>query len=506
MRTKTAANKIRDGVPQCWTGRPQEWDTYTVDNLRRLLEANSDQSPCRTIKDTCTGRITPVWELRQPLQAILKSSLLIREDDTVGLRTMQELIKHKFPWFKNAQSRWFCCGHCSARTRDARLLNKSPLDIHLVLNENSDRDYHKENVHSRDLTSRDASTLSPSMWLPSQVGLELMITKYGNMPQDQADRYRHARNRLVNTQSHYIEKVKVRRVKNAQEDRSRVNSDFVTSVSDHITSIKLGIKKHMTIDEQMPGAKPKMMIFVQTFDHYTKDSGPTRTAFVVISMRDDKTGWGVQEVHMSGAECRNLLTKPKTTVTGCIYKKRVYRQLVLHKTILIIQHIKLCIYNVCMCASWSNSRTLVPHISPINVERLVFGHNECETIMQLCVYYQHWSDHGGSFPTEEVAGWVLGELPAMFKRLQAVEYNMFSSYHGKDRADSVGSMIVRWLRDQQSTDEGLKATQLSDTSGCSNSTCRSSLHRQQIYKHFVRDNRLSLRPFVTSCMRPFLLQ
>ena len=89
----------------------------------------------------------------------------------------------------------------------------------------------------------------------------------------------------------------------------------------------------------------------------------------------------------------------------------------------------------------------------------------------------------------------IDELPAMFKKLQAVEYNMFSSYHGKDRADSVGSMIVRWLRDQQSTDEGLKATQLSDTSGCSNSTCRSSLHRQQIYKHFVRDNRLSLRPF-----------
>jgi hypothetical protein len=61
-----------------------------------------------------------------------------------------------------------------------------------------------------------------------------------------------------------------------------------------------------------------------------------------------------------------------------------------------------------------------------------------------------------------VAGWVLGELPSIFKRLQSVEFNTFAAYHGKDRADSVGALIVKILREKQSTDEGLQARDLQD--------------------------------------------
>ncbi len=61
-----------------------------------------------------------------------------------------------------------------------------------------------------------------------------------------------------------------------------------------------------------------------------------------------------------------------------------------------------------------------------------------------------------------VAGWVLGELPALFPKLQSLEYNTFAAYHGKDRADSVGALIVKFLREKQSTDEGLRAESLQD--------------------------------------------
>jgi hypothetical protein len=98
--------------------------------------------------------------------------------------------------------------------------------------------------------------------------------------------------------------------------------------------------------------------------------------------------------------------------------------------------------------------------------------------MEHCIHHQHWSDHGGSFPTEEVAAWILGMLPEMYGRLKTVELNMcpvfaapvryitymsaqqkhvmFAIRHGKDIADSMGSIIVRWLDEKATTLEGLK--------------------------------------------------
>ena len=58
-------------------------------------------------------------------------------------------------------------------------------------------------------------------------------------------------------------------------------------------------------------------------------------------------------------------------------------------------------------------------------QSIIYASKEGRRIMVHCIHHQHWSDHGGSFPTEEVAGWILGMLPEKYKRLMTVELNMY---------------------------------------------------------------------------------
>lgn len=87
---------------------------------------------------------------------------------------------------------------------------------------------------------------------------------------------------------------------------------------------------------------------------------------------------------------------------------------------------------------------------------MVYDSPRGKQIMRNCTCHRHWSDHGGSFPSEEVAGWLFGELPTMFENLRVIDFNTFASRHGKDRADSVGSLIVQFLREKQLTNTGLQ--------------------------------------------------
>ncbi len=393
--SKQSLKKLVDGVPRLWSGRPTKDDQIFIDQLEKLLEENSDQCPCRTTLHM--GQVKPVWELRQSIASILAArSGAIRGVSAVKLR---QLMKRELPWFKKAKSKFFCCGHCDQRYHDAWLLNDSELPIYLIVNKMTPRRYNEESLLSRDIpTNTGAATLHVKQWLPDQVNFERMIrdAQADKLTEEDAQELRNAWNRLQNTQYHYIESVQVRDVKNKQEARARnehaslEDHGFCVSVSDHITSVMMGMKKRMTMDESAAQALEPLMIFVQTIDHELHNN-VHRTAFVVISMRSDKTGWGITEV-----------------------------------------------------------------------EELIFSQPECEKIIQRCKHLQNWSDHGGSFPSEEVAGWVLGNLPARFKHLESVEFNSFAARHGKDRADSVGSMTVRWLREQQSTDEGLQARSIDD--------------------------------------------
>ena len=395
--TKESVKHLLNGVPRLWTGRPSKVTQYMIDNLRKWLEENSDECPCRSIQ--LGGQVQPVWELRQSLASILNA----RPDPLRGYspRLLRQTIKTRLPWFKKAQSKYFCCGHCDQRRRDVNLLNQSEVPIYLIANHLTPRSYTKESSQSRELSGLDASMLSVNLWLPAE---EEMNTMLGTSLQQEvidvkeAVRLKNGWSRLLHTQAHYIEKVTVRQVKNAQEVRARnelkkhEDTGFCVSVSDHITSVKLGFKKRMTMEESAAGSIQPLMIFIQTIDHQKHDDNDThRTAFVVISMRDDKTGWGVSEV-----------------------------------------------------------------------EDLISRHGDFDRIIKKCRYLAHWNDHGGSFPGEEVAGWILGHMPSKYPHLEAVEYNSFAARHGKDRSDFVGSIVVRWLREKQATTEGLQPRSIDD--------------------------------------------
>ena len=395
--SKESVKHLLSGKPRLWTGRPSKVDEYLVDNLRKWLEKNADECPFRSIK--LDDKIQPVWELRQSLESILKA----RPDRIRGYGTtlLRKTMKTRLPWFKKAKSKYFCCGHCDQRCRDVSLLNKSKLQVHLIANHLTPRSYAKESPNSQDLTDLDASMLPVDLWLPDEDRMNTMLGALMEQQEinvNEAVRLKNAWSRLLNTQPHYIEKVTVRQVKNAQEVRARNELDqqenigFCVSVSDHITSIKLGLKKRMTMEESAAGSIQPLMIFIQTIDHEKHDANDThRTAFVVISMRDDKTGWGISEV-----------------------------------------------------------------------EDLISKDDEFDRIIKKCRHLAHWNDHGGSFPGEEVAGWILGHLPSKYPHLESIEYNSFAARHGKDRSDFVGSIIVRFLREKQATEEGLQSRNIDD--------------------------------------------
>lgn len=395
--SKESVKHLLDGKPRLWTGRPSKVNEYMVENLRKWLEENADECPCRSIK--LDDKIQPVWELRQSVESILKA----RPDRIRGYGTtlLRKTMKTHLPWFKKAQSKYFCCGHCDQRCRDVSLLNESKLQIHLIANHLTPRSYAKESEHSQDLTDLNASMLPINLWLPDEDKMNTMLGALMEQKEINVNvvvRLKNAWSRLHHTQPHYIEKVTVRQVKNAQEARARnelhqqENSGFCVSVSDHITSVKLGLKKRMTMEESAAGAIQPLMIFIQTIDHEKHDANDThRAAFVVISMRDDKTGWGISEV-----------------------------------------------------------------------EDLISKDDEFDRIIKKCRYLSHWNDHGGSFPGEEVAGWILGHLPSKYPHLESIEYNSFAARHGKDRSDFVGSIIVRFLREKQATEKGLQSRNIDD--------------------------------------------
>jgi hypothetical protein len=128
----------------------------------------------------------------------------------IGLTSLYEMVETSFPWFRPPVTRYFCCGHCDARARDANLLNRSCLPIWLVINEETDRRYNFENEHSRDATNRVASTLPPEQWLPSfEVMQEYCEMQKSVSDQDVLDedgelRLMQAWNRLKNTQPQYV--------------------------------------------------------------------------------------------------------------------------------------------------------------------------------------------------------------------------------------------------------------------------------------------------------------
>ena len=120
--------------------------------------------------------------------------------------------------------------------------------------------------------------------------------------------------------------------------------------------MKLGTKRRNTADGTLSVKMPPLLIFVQVFTYQDANGRPKRTTFVVLSLTNDKTGWGIAEV-----------------------------------------------------------------------EKLVYESPKGINIMKHCKHHQHWSDHGGSFPSEEVAGWVLSKLLAHpeFKKLETVELNIW---------------------------------------------------------------------------------
>jgi hypothetical protein len=67
-------------------------------------------------------------------------------------------------------------------------------------------------------------------------------------------------------------------------------------VSDHITSVRLGLKKRNPLDMTMPGVLKPMLIYVETIDYVNELDQPERTAFVILSMTDEKTAWATAEV------------------------------------------------------------------------------------------------------------------------------------------------------------------------------------------------------------------
>ena len=121
----------------------------------------------------------------------------------LSLRQATALVERHLPWFRKARSKFFLCNHCECRRKDAELLNKSALPIHLIINESTKRNWTVENQYSVARKNRkEASTLHPDQWLPQADELDLMIQLSG-ISEEEAKEIRSAHKRLQNTQLHY---------------------------------------------------------------------------------------------------------------------------------------------------------------------------------------------------------------------------------------------------------------------------------------------------------------
>lgn len=121
----------------------------------------------------------------------------------MSLRQATTLVETHLPWFRKARSKFFVCQHCESRRKDAELLNKSPLPIHLIINDSTKRKWLLENQYScAQKVRRKAATLHPDQWLPEQDELDLMIQLSG-ISEEETTTIRAACERLRHTQLHY---------------------------------------------------------------------------------------------------------------------------------------------------------------------------------------------------------------------------------------------------------------------------------------------------------------
>ena len=60
--------------------------------------------------------------------------------------------------------------------------------------------------------------------------------------------------------------------------------------------MKLGLRRRNTADNTLAKNMPPLLIFVQVFFYKDEKGRERRTAFVVLSLTNDKTGWGTCEV------------------------------------------------------------------------------------------------------------------------------------------------------------------------------------------------------------------
>ena len=60
--------------------------------------------------------------------------------------------------------------------------------------------------------------------------------------------------------------------------------------------MKLGLRRRNTADNTLSKNMPPLLIFVQVFFYKDEKGRERRTAFVVVSLTNDKTGWGTCEV------------------------------------------------------------------------------------------------------------------------------------------------------------------------------------------------------------------
>lgn len=190
VNTERALKKLRDGVPRFTSGRKQEWTIATLDALEVGLRRQSVPCPDRTVDHPSTkgknGRpeIVNVRELVRPLAAALRDCDICYEPDEkrpgmgkgsvtgdgswrekldrkgdsapgvkrISTRQARKLVEEHLPWFQKPRTKWFCCGYCEERRRDARMLNNSKLDCYLIIDEATRRCPTLENEFSCDET------------------------------------------------------------------------------------------------------------------------------------------------------------------------------------------------------------------------------------------------------------------------------------------------------------------------------------------------------------------
>ena len=60
--------------------------------------------------------------------------------------------------------------------------------------------------------------------------------------------------------------------------------------------MKLGLQRYNTTDNTLAKNMPPLMIFIMVFSYKDEKGKQRRTTFVVLSLTNDKTGWGTNAV------------------------------------------------------------------------------------------------------------------------------------------------------------------------------------------------------------------